>query len=342
MAKAKEKTKSVKDIIAETKKEHGYGSVTTDDTEVDTDFPKISTGILALDEKIGGGFPKGRIVDLYGPEGSGKTGIAMSFLAQAQKEGVCAFFDLEDAYDPNMARLNGVDTKELLLFHIEAMEDGLEKIIDLALTGEVAAIVVDSFAGFTPRAELEGDIGDSHVGLQGRLASQALRILTKKMPIVESDTIIVFVNQLRSNIGAFGHESKHTVTGGRAVKFYASTRINVSKVGQLKRGDEVIGHSIRCKTEKCRLYKPFQVADFDVLYGKGFSNGGTLLEQAVAAGLIVKSGNWYADATTGESLGNGKNAAAEALSEDPEVFERYRLALLDLPDDETDDTDEFP
>lgn len=333
MAKAKTTTKSVKDIIAETKKEHGDGAVFTDDSSFDTDFPKISTGILALDEKIGGGFPKGRIVDLYGPESAGKTGIAYSFLAEAQKEGICAFFDLEDAYDPNMARSNGVDTNSLLVFHIEAMEDCLQKVEDLALSGEVSAIVVDSFAGLVPRAELEGDIGDSHVGLQGRLASQALRILTKKMPTVGSETIIVFVNQLRNNIGAVGAQSKHTVTGGRAVKFYASTRINVTRTGQIKRGEEVIGHNIRCKTDKCRLYRPFQVADFDVIYGLGFSNGGTLLDQAVAAGLIVKSGNWYADAETGESLGNGRNNAAEMLSNDTELFERYRALLREVTDD---------
>lgn len=336
MAKAKEKTKSVKDIIAETKKEHGQGSVTTDDSEFDTGFAKISTGILALDEKIGGGLPKGRIVDVYGPEGGGKTGIAYSVIAQAQKEGVCAFFDLEDAYDPNMARLNGVNTSELLVFHIEAMEDCLQKVEDLALSGEVAVIVIDSFAGLVPRAELEGDIGDSHVGLQGRLASQALRLLTKKMPTVGSETIILVVNQLRNNIGAYGNESKHTVTGGRAVKFYASTRIEVRRIGQLKRGDEIIGHTVRCKTEKCKLYRPFQVAEFDVIYGEGISNGGTLLDQAFAAGLVVKSGHWYADAATGESLGNGRVAAAQALSDDPELFDQYLVALR--AEDVTDDT----
>lgn len=324
---ATKKTKSLSEVEAGIQKLHGPGAMYSGQDPLLERHPRISTGIIELDDILGGGFAKGRIVDLYGPEGSGKTGIAMKFLAEAQKEGAVVFIDLENAYDPDLAELNGVDLDTLRVVHLETAEDVFQLIEDLALTGEVSAVVVDSFAGLVPAAEMAGDIGDSHVGLIGRLASQALRILTKKMPSHGSETIIVFVNQLRANIGAYGNESKDTVTGGRAVKFYSSTRVNVKRFGQIKRGDEIVGHTIKVKTDKSRLSKQNQTAQFDVLYGIGISNETTLLDRCVDAGIVVKSGNWFAVAANGESIGNGKHAAAETLRENRDLYSELLDAL---------------
>lgn len=333
---ATKKTKSLNEIELGIQKLHGDQAMYHGEDPLLERHPRISTGIIELDDITGGGFAKGKIVDLYGPESSGKSGIAMKFLAEAQKEGVCVFIDLENAYDPDLAEINGVDTDTLRVVHLEAAEDVLQLIIDLAMTGEVSAVVIDSFAGLVPAAELAGDIGDSHVGLIGRLASQTLRILTKKMPANKSETIIVFVNQLRANIGAFGSESKHTVTGGRAVKFYATTRVNVSRYGQIKQGDEIVGHTVKIKTDKSRLHPQSKTAMFDVVYGVGILNEATILDRCVAAGIVKKSGSWYSVAETGEAIGQGRLGSAEALRENPDMCAELWEQLVD-PDEASED-----
>ncbi len=327
MAKAKAKTKSVEEIIAERKKEHGERAVIIDDNELDFDHPRISSGIIALDDILGGGFAKGRMVDVYGENGSGKTGLALKFLGQAQAHGKCVFVDLENAYDPNMARLNGVDTRELIVVQIETAEDVMSMIDDLVSSGEVAAIVVDSIAGMVPRAEMLGEVGDAHVGLVGRIISQALRITSKRY---ESDTIVMFLNQLRSNIGGFGNSPASTPTGGRAVKFYSSTRLKVARVEKIAgNGSEVLGQVVQVYSDKSRLSKPFQTARFEVLYDVGINNEGTLLDKALKAGLVKQGGAWFTDTETGQSI-QGRLKFCEMLRENRDVYDRLLTGVQKL------------
>lgn len=322
MTKKTEKTKSVSEIQKEINKLHGEDAMHTMEEDFDPNFPRISSGVRELDRILGGGFAKGRIVDLYGPPSSGKTAICYYFLAEAQKEGTCVFFDLENSFDPVMAESSGINVQELLIVdRIEAAEDIFKLIDDLIMSGEVSAIVVDSFAGLVPRAEMNGDIGDSHVGLINRLASQFLRILTKKMSREKSETILVFVNQMRANIGAMGYGPTNTPTGGQAVKFYSSTRVSVAKIEQLKTGDDIVGQKVKLKTDKSKLSKPHQSATFDLYYDYGIMNEGSILDDAVKAGLVAKSGNWYTNIETGESLGNGKMNAMLKLRDEPEILQ---------------------
>ena len=285
----------------------------------------ISTGSLGLDIALGvGGLATGRMVEIYGPESSGKTTLALHVVAEAQKAGgVCAFVDAEHALDVNYARKLGVCTDELLVAQPDYGEQALEITDMLVKSGAVNVIVVDSVAALVPKAELEGEMGDSHMGLQARLMSQALRKLTGSC--ASHNTMVVFINQLRMKIGVmFG--SPETTTGGNALKFYASVRLDIRRIGKLKSGEEVIGNQTRVKVVKNKLAAPFRQTEFDLIHGHGISLAGEVVDLAVEAKLIGKRGSWYSLGT--ESIGQGREAAMRHLEENPELFEQLRLDLL--------------
>ena len=289
------------------------------------DVPVVSTGSLGLDIALGaGGVPKGRIVEIYGPESSGKTTLALHVVAEAQKAGgLCAFVDAEHALDVNYARKLGVDTDELLVTQPDYGEQGLEIADMLVKSGSVDVIVVDSVAALVPKAELEGEMGDSHVGLQARLMSQALRKITGSC--ARTGTMVVFINQIRMKIGVmFG--SPETTTGGNALKFYASARLDVRRIGKVKSGEEVTGNRTRVKVVKNKLAAPFRQTEFDLIHGRGISLAGEVLDLAVEAKLVGKRGSWYSVGT--ESIGQGREAAMCHLEENPSLLESLRLELL--------------
>ena len=289
------------------------------------DVPVVSTGSLGLDIALGaGGVPKGRIVEIYGPESSGKTTLALHVVAEAQKAGgLCAFVDAEHALDVNYARKLGVDTDELLVTQPDYGEQGLEIADMLVKSGSVDVIVVDSVAALVPKAELEGEMGDSHVGLHARLMSQALRKITGSC--ARHGTMIVFINQLRMKIGVmFG--SPETTTGGNALKFYASVRLDVRRIGKVKSGDEVTGNRTRVKVVKNKLSAPFRQTEFDLIHGRGISLAGEIVDLGVEAKLIGKRGSWYSLGT--ESIGQGREAAMRHLEENPQMLEQLRADLM--------------
>src|SRR3954447_8562045 len=293
--------------------------------EAATDTEVVSTGSLGLDIALGiGGLPRGRIVEIYGPESSGKTTLALHVLAEAQRAGgVCAFIDAEHALDVGYARKLGVKTEDLLLSQPDNGEQALE-ITDMLVRSEaVDVIVVDSVAALVPKAELEGEMGDAHVGLQARLMSQALRKLTGAT--ARGNCMVVFINQLRMKIGVmFG--SPETTTGGNALKFYASVRLDVRRIGALKDGEQVVGNRTRVKVVKNKLAAPFRETEFDVAYGQGISRAGEIIDLGVEAGLLEKSGAWIAYA--GERFGNGREAARQHLLEHQELMRELRRKLL--------------
>jgi recombination protein RecA len=276
----------------------------------------ISTGSLGLDIALGiGGVPRGRIVEVYGPESSGKTTLALQIVAEAQKMGgTCAFVDAEHALDPVYARKLGCNLDELLISQPDAGEQALEIADTLVRSGAIDVLVVDSVAALVPRAELEGEMGDSHMGLQARLMSQALRKLTGS--ISKSRTCVIFINQIRSKIGVmFGNPE--TTTGGNALKFYASVRIDIRRIGQIKEREEVIGNQTRVKVVKNKLAPPFRQVDFDILYGQGISKMGEVLDLGVAANIVEKSGAWFA--YDGNRIGQGRENARQFLKDNPEI-----------------------
>jgi len=276
------------------------------------DIEVVSSGSLGLDLALGiGGLPKGRIVEIYGPESSGKTTLALHVIAEAQKRGgTCAFVDAEHALDPGYARKLGVDVDNLLISQPDAGEQALEIADTLVRSGAVDVLVVDSVAALVPRAELEGEMGDSHVGLHARLMSQALRKLTGS--VAKSNTLLIFLNQIRLKIGVmFGNPE--TTTGGNALKFYASVRLDIRRTGSIKKGEEVIGNETRVKVVKNKVAPPFRSADFDILYGEGISRQGEILELGANCGVVEKSGAWYS--YQGDRIGQGKDNAREFLRE---------------------------
>ncbi len=311
------KSKALSAALSQIEKQFGKGAVMRlGETEVVRDFDVVSTGSLGLDLALGvGGLPRGRIVEIYGPESSGKTTLTLQVIAEMQKKGgVAAFIDAEHALDPAYAQKLGVNVSDLLISQPDTGEQALEIADMLVRSGSVDIVVVDSVAALTPRAEIEGEMGDSHVGLHARLMSQALRKLTGN--IKRSNALVVFINQIRLKIGVmFGNPE--TTTGGNALKFYASVRLDIRRVGAIKRGDEVIGSETRVKVVKNKVAPPFRVADFDILYGEGISRLGEIIEMGVTAKLIDKSGAWYA--YKGEKIGQGKDNAREYLREHPEV-----------------------
>jgi recombination protein RecA len=326
--KDKEKDKAVGTVLGEIEKQFGKGAIMrlgAGDASARPEVGVVSTGSLGLDIALGtGGLPRGRIVEVYGPESSGKTTLALHVLAEAQRAGgVCAFIDAEHALDVGYARKLGVKTEDLLLSQPDNGEQALE-ITDMLVRSEaVDVIVIDSVAALVPKAELEGDMGDAHVGLQARLMSQALRKLTGAC--ARGRCLVVFINQLRMKIGVmFGNPE--TTTGGNALKFYASVRLDVRRVGALKDGDQVVGNRTRVKVVKNKLAAPFRETEFDVAYGQGISRVGEIIDLGVDAGVLEKSGAWIAYG--GERLGNGREAARQHLLEHQELLKDIRGKLL--------------
>ena len=311
------RSKALAAALAQIEKTFGKGSIMRlGDGEVEHDLQVVSTGSLGLDIALGvGGLPRGRIVEIYGPESSGKTTLTLQVIAEMQKlGGTAAFIDAEHALDPGYAQKLGVDTANLLISQPDTGEQALEIADMLVRSGSVDIVVIDSVAALTPKAEIEGEMGDSHMGLQARLMSQALRKLTGN--IKRTNTLVIFINQIRMKIGVmFGNPE--TTTGGNALKFYASVRIDIRRTGSIKKGEEVIGSETRVKVVKNKVAPPFRQAEFDILYGEGISREGEIIDLGVATRQVEKSGAWYS--WNGEKIGQGKDNAREFLREHPEM-----------------------
>jgi len=324
-----EKAKALQAALAQIEKQFGKGSIMRlGDGEQAEDIQVVSTGSLGLDIALGvGGLPRGRVVEIYGPESSGKTTLTLQVAAEMQKVGgVCAFIDAEHALDINYAQKLGVNLQDLLISQPDTGEQALEIVDALVRSGSVDLIVIDSVAALTPKAELEGEMGDSLPGLQARLMSQALRKLTGT--IKKSNTMVIFINQIRMKIGVmFG--SPETTTGGNALKFYASVRLDIRRIGSIKRGEEVVGNETKVKVVKNKVSPPFKEAEFDILYGEGISREGEIIDLGVNAKVIEKSGAWYA--YNGEKIGQGKDNCREFLKENPalaiEIENKVRESL---------------
>ena len=312
----KEKSKSLEAAISQIDQNFGKGSVMRLGQQQALDVEAISTGSLSLDLALGiGGLPKGRIIEIYGPESSGKTTLALQVVASAQKkDGICAFIDAEHALDPVYAKNLGVDVDKLLVSQPDAGEQALEIADTLVKSGAVDVLVVDSVAALVPKAELEGDMGDSHMGLHARLMSQALRKLTSS--ISRSNAMVIFINQIRMKIGVmFG--SPETTTGGNALKFYASVRLDIRRIGQIKDKDQIVGNQTRVKVVKNKVAPPFKITEFDILYGEGISKEGEIIDLGVAEGFVEKSGSWYS--FNGNRIGQGRENAKKFLLDNKEI-----------------------
>jgi len=312
-----EKAKALQAALAQIEKQYGKGTIMRlGEGEVIDDIEVVSTGSLGLDIALGvGGLPRGRVIEIYGPESSGKTTLTLQVIAEMQKQaGTCAFIDAEHALDVQYAQKLGVNLQELLISQPDTGEQALEIVDALVRSGSVDLVVIDSVAALTPKAEIEGEMGDSLPGLQARLMSQALRKLTAT--IKKTNTMVIFINQIRMKIGVmFG--SPETTTGGNALKFYASVRLDIRRIGSIKKGEEVIGNETKVKVVKNKVSPPFKTAEFDILYGEGISREGEIIDMGVEAKVLEKSGAWYA--YEGEKIGQGKDNAREFLKENPEL-----------------------
>lgn len=334
-----ERRKALDAAMAQIEKQFGQGAVMRLGDQTHIDIETVPTGALTLDIALGiGGLPRGRIVEIYGPESSGKTTVALHCVAEAQKQGgTCAFIDAEHALDANYAANIGVDIDNLLLSQPDTGEQALEICETLVRSGCIDVVVIDSVAALVPRAEIEGEMGDSHVGLQARLMSQALR---KLAPVVaKSNTICIFINQLREKVGVmFGNPE--TTPGGRALKFYASVRLDVRKTETLRNGTDVIGNHTRVKVVKNKVAPPFKEAEFDILYGKGVSSEGCILDLAVENNIVDKSGSWFA--YKGNKIAQGRDAAKTYLIEHPDVREEIENLVREsyMPADDEDSASE--
>ncbi len=319
-----EKDKALDAALSQIERAFGKGSIMRLGQSTNIDIEAISTGSLGIDIALGiGGLPKGRIIEIYGPESSGKTTLALSVIAQAQKTGgTCAFIDAEHALDPSYAKKIGVDIDNLLISQPDAGEQALEIADTLVRSGAIDVLVVDSVAALVPKAELEGEMGDSHMGLQARLMSQALRKLTST--VSRSNTLIIFINQIRMKIGVmFGNPE--TTTGGNALKFYASVRMDIRRIGAIKDKEDVIGSQTRVKIVKNKVAPPFKTVDFDIMYGEGISKTGELIDLGVKAGLVDKSGAWFS--YKGDKLGQGRENAKIFLRENPHIAEEIESKI---------------
>ncbi|MET4001171.1 recombinase RecA [Marinobacterium sp. MBR-109] len=324
--------KALDAALSQIERQFGKGAVMRMGDQPREAIPAVSTGSLGLDIALGiGGLPYGRVVEIYGPESSGKTTLTLQVIAEAQKQGkVCAFVDAEHALDPNYAEKLGVDVDALLVSQPDTGEQALEITDMLTRSGAVDVIVVDSVAALVPKAEIEGEMGDSHVGLQARLMSQALRKLTGS--VKQSNCLLVFINQIRMKIGVmFGNPE--TTTGGNALKFYASVRLDIRRIGAVKQGDEITGNETRVKVVKNKVSPPFRQAEFQILYGQGIYHMGEVIDLGVQQGLVDKSGAWYA--YKGDKIGQGKANAAKYLEEHPDIAQEIeaeiRAQLLSVP-----------
>ncbi len=312
-----DKSKALESAISQIERQFGKGAVMRLGEQAHVAVDVIPTGSLALDAALGvGGYPRGRVVEIYGPESSGKTTLALHAVAEAQKKGgTCAFVDAEHALDPVYAEKLGVNIDELLVSQPDSGEQALEIVDMLTRSGAIDIIVIDSVAALTPKAEIDGEMGDSHMGLHARLMSQALRKLTGS--IARSRTLIIFINQIRMKIGVmFGNPE--TTTGGNALKFYASIRLDIRRIGAIKKGDEVLGNETRVKVVKNKVSPPFRQAHFSIMYGEGISHVGEVLDMGVEHGLVNKSGAWYARGT--ERIGQGRDNAITFLKEHPDML----------------------
>jgi len=320
----KEKQKALDAAISQIDSNFGKGSVMKLGQRQVMDVESISTGSLSLDIALGiGGLPKSRIIEIYGPESSGKTTLALQVIAEAQKNGgVCAFIDAEHALDPSYAKKLGVNTTDLLISQPDTGEQALEITDTLVRSGAISVLVVDSVAALTPRAELEGEMGDHHMGLQARLMSQALRKLTGS--ISKSNTMVIFINQIRMKIGVmFG--SPETTAGGNALKFYSSVRLDIRRIGAIKNGEEIVGNQTRDKVVKNKVAPPFKVVEFDIMYGQGISKTGELVDLGSKADIVEKSGAWYS--YKGQKIGQGKENAKEYLSNNLKEAAEIEMAI---------------
>jgi len=330
MSQDKNKDKALAAALGQIEKQFGKGSIMRlGDDAASMEIDSVSTGSLSLDVALGiGGLPYGRCVEIYGPESSGKTTLTLQVIAEAQKQGkTCAFIDAEHALDPAYAKKLGVDVDNLLISQPDTGEQALEICDMLVRSGAVGVVVVDSVAALTPKAEIEGDMGDSHMGLQARLMSQALRKLTGN--IKQTNTMVIFINQIRMKIGVmFGNPE--TTTGGNALKFYASVRLDIRRIGAIKNGEEIIGNETRVKVVKNKVAPPFKQAEFQILYGKGINHFGELVDLGVKQDFVEKSGSWYS--YNGAKIGQGKSNASQYLKENPasaeELEAKIREALM--------------
>jgi recombination protein RecA len=312
-----ERDKALDMALGQIEKQHGKGAIMRMGETTHMEIEAVSTGALSLDLALGiGGLPRGRIVELYGPESAGKSSLAMHVVAEAQRNGgIAAYIDAEHAMDPVYAKAIGVNIDDMLISQPDTGEQALEIVDTLVRSGALDVIVVDSVAALTPRAEIEGEMGDSHMGLQARLMSQALRKLTGS--VSRSNTIVLFINQLREKIGiVFGNPE--TTPGGRALKFYSSVRLDIRRIESIKDGTEIVGNRTRVKVVKNKCSSPFKQAEFDIMYGKGISREGSLIDVGVDVGIVKKSGAWFT--YEGEQLGQGRENAKQFLTENPEIM----------------------
>ena len=342
-----DKLKTLESTISQIERNFGKGSVMKLGEREVVEIDAISSGSLSLDVALGiGGLPKGRIVEIYGPESSGKTTLALHVIAEAQKKGgTCAFVDAEHALDPVYAKKLGVNTDEMLISQPDNGEQALEIADTLVNSNAIDVLVVDSVAALVPRAEIEGDMGDSHMGLHARLMSQALRKLTGS--ISRSQALVIFINQIRQKIGVmFGNPE--TPTGGNALKFYASIRMDIRRIGAIKDRDEVVGNQTRVKVVKNKLAPPFKTVEFDIMYGEGISKNGEILDLATKDGLVEKAGAWYS--YNGERIGQGRENAKIYLKENPKVAleieesirSQNKEQVVKAEDDVNDNTEDLP
>jgi len=338
-----DKEKALETAMTQVERQFGKGSIMKLGSRPVVDVPVISTSSLALDKALGiGGLPRGRVIEIYGPEASGKTTLALHAVAEAQKkDGIAAFIDAEHALDTAYAKRLGVNCDDLLVAQPDTGEQALEIADMLVRSGAIDVLVIDSVAALVPRAEIEGEMGDSHMGLQARLMSQAMRKLTGT--ISKTMTSIIFINQIRMKIGVmFGNPE--TTTGGNALKFYSSVRLDIRRIGQIKDGQEVVGNRTRVRVVKNKMAPPFTDAEFDIMYGEGISKPGDLIDVGVEAGIIDKSGSWYSH--SGERIGQGRENVKKFLKDNPDLYEsmylkaREALGLSGAAKAETENADE--